>query len=83
MIYFIFYNVYVTCVYEFKTLYPKQIFGLDIAFLVLNAIFVCGFAFIEIRQVIGDPLDYFSSFWNIVDITSVGLNAAFIICDAI
>jgi hypothetical protein len=79
--YFTFYMLYVTLIYEYKTFYPSSLLGLDIAFLVINAIFVIGFSIIELRQVFSAPLDYFSSFWNWIDILSVILNGAFIVCD--
>ncbi len=79
--YFTFYMLYVTLIYEYKTFYPKRLLGLDIAFIVINAVFVVGFSFIELRQVFSAPLDYFSSFWNWIDILSVFLNGAFIVCD--
>lgn len=81
LIYFLFYMLYVTLIYEYKTFYPHRLLGLDIAFIVINAIFVIGFSMIEFRQVFSAPLDYFSSFWNWIDILSVLLNGAFIICD--
>ena len=60
---------------------PNLWYGLDIAFLIVSAVGVAFFAVVELRQLKYGVGDYIQDFWNCLDLISLSINAAFIICD--
>ena len=83
IVYFIFFTVYVTHIYEKRIQYPDQDvpYSLDVWFLAVVLACVAFFLLLEMRQIYLQKLSYFNSFWNDLDITSFALNIAFVVCD--
>jgi hypothetical protein len=84
LIYFTIFLVYATLILDKKNEENDSngpYASADIVFAVALLIFLIYFTYFEIRQMIHHKLAYFTTFWNFIDLISIVLNFAIIICD--
>lgn len=81
--YMTFLVVYATHIYEQKQMYPNEhwIYCLDIWFASMVLLGIAFFLGLELNQIYKQKLSYFTSFWSYLDLSSIGLNLAFVIYD--
>ena len=78
-----FWLVYVTHIYEKRIEFKNddKYQKLDKLFVSINIIMIAFFLIIEFQNLRKQGLQYFRSFWSMLDISSFGLNIALIVCD--
>jgi len=79
----VFWLVYVTHIYEKRIEFKNddKYQKLDKLFVSINIIMIAFFLIIEFQNLRKQGLQYFRSFWSMLDISSFGLNIALIVCD--
>lgn len=79
IIYFVFIVTYISKIYEDKLSYPDNPIqqNIDIFFISMVLLGATFFFYLELLALLKQRLEYFVSFWNLMNLSSLGLNIAF------